>query len=139
MNNPYGAYQKNQVQTLSQEKLVLMLYDGAVKFITKGIKGIEEQSIEEANNGLVRAQDIMAELMSGINWETGDMAQQFFVLYEYMYHQLMQANLNKDKEIAEDVLEMVKELRDTWVQMIKMSRSTKNYSAQPQQSVSASG
>ena len=55
MNNPYSTYQKNQVQTLSQEKLVLMLYDGAVKFIIKGIKGIEQQNIEEANNGLVRA------------------------------------------------------------------------------------
>ncbi|MBO8167962.1 MAG: flagellar export chaperone FliS [Thermoanaerobacteraceae bacterium] len=138
MNNPYSAYQKNQVQTLSQEKLVLMLYDGAVRFITKGIKAIEERNIEEANNNLLRSQNIMAELMSGINWEAGQIAGQFFQLYEYMHRRLVEANVKKNVEPAKEVLEMVKELRDTWAQMLKENKGSKDYSI-PKQSVSVSG
>lgn len=124
MNSALNVYQKNQVQTNTPEKLVLMLYEGAIKFISKGIKAIEEKDIQEANNNLIRSQDIMLELMSGINFEAGDIAKNLYVLYEYMHHRLMQANLKKEKESAQEVLNMVRELRDAWSQMLKENKAS---------------
>ncbi|SMB82744.1 flagellar protein FliS [Desulfonispora thiosulfatigenes DSM 11270] len=119
MNTALNAYRKNQVQTNSPEKLVLMLYEGAIKFISKGMTAIEEKNISEANTNLVKAQNIMSELMAGINFKAGEIATNLHSLYEYMHHQLMQANLKKDKEIAGEILIMVKDLRDSWAQMLK--------------------
>lgn len=137
MNSALNVYQKNQVQTNTPEKLVLMLYEGAIKFISKGIKAIEEKDIQEANNNLIRSQDIMLELMSGINFEAGDIAKNLYAIYEYMHHRLMQANLKKEKELAEEVLNMVRELRDAWSQMLKENKASNGNSKK--KTISASG
>ncbi|MBZ4686924.1 MAG: fliS [Clostridiales bacterium] len=137
MNSALNVYQKNQVQTNTPEKLVLMLYEGAIKFISKGIKAIEEKDIQEANNNLIRSQDIMLELMSGVNFEAGDIAKNLYALYEYMHHRLMQANLKKEKESAQEVLNMVRELRDAWSQMLKENKASNGNSKK--KTISASG
>ncbi|NLV21318.1 MAG: flagellar export chaperone FliS [Syntrophomonadaceae bacterium] len=114
-----NAYKKNQINTTSNENLVLMLYDGARKFINRGVKSIREGDIEEANNSLLRAQNIISELMAGINFEAGEIARQLYTLYEYMYFKLVQANIKKDPHDCEEVLAMVEELRTVWVQASK--------------------
>lgn len=119
MNDQLNAYKRNQINTASSEDLVLMLYDGAKKFINKAIKSITEKNIQEANNNLLRAQKIILGLMSGVNFEAGDAAQNIYSLYEYMYHTLVKANMKKDSQYAEEVLKMIEELRAAWVQMLK--------------------
>ncbi|WP_366923005.1 flagellar export chaperone FliS [Metallumcola ferriviriculae] len=130
MNSALNAYKKNQVQTISQEKLVLMLYDGAVKFTLNAIEALDDKDISRANENFIRCQDIILELMSGINWETGELAQSFYTIYEYMHHSLMQANIKKDKQIAVEVCGMARELRDVWSQMLGEAQGTKDYSTQ---------
>lgn len=125
MHSPLSTYQKNQVQTVSQERLVLMLYEGAKKFLSKSIKALEEKNIQDSNTYLQRSQNIIAELMSGINFEAGEIAQNLYSLYEYMHYRLIQANLKKEKEPVEEVLNMVEELRDTWMQMLKENKTQK--------------
>lgn len=122
MNTALNAYRKNQVQTNSPEKLVLMLYEGAIKFITQSITAIEEKNIPEANVNLVKAQNILSELMTGLDFKAGEIANNLHSLYEYMHHQLMQANLKKDSEIAAEVLSFAKDLRDSWAQMLKENK-----------------
>jgi flagellar protein FliS len=119
LNSALNVYKKNQIQTNTPEKLVLMLYDGAIKFIGKAIESIKEKNIQDANDYLIRSQNILAELMSGINFEAGEIADNLYCLYEYIYHQLMQANIKKEKKYAENALNMIKELKDTWIQMLK--------------------
>lgn len=114
-----NAYKKNQVNTTSNENLVLMLYDGARKFINRAVKSINEGDTQEANNSLLRAQNIISELMAGINFEAGEIARQLYVLYEYMHFKLVQANIKKDCRDCEEVLTMVEELRTAWVQASK--------------------
>lgn len=123
MNSQMNAYKKNQINTASNENLVLMLYDGGRKFISRGIKSLESGDIEAAHHNLVRAQDIISELMSGINFEAGEIAHGLFTIYEYMYHRLIQANLQKDCQQAEEVLMMINDLRDAWVQVLKSGYS----------------
>ena len=128
MNSQLHAYKKNQINTASSENLVLMLYDGAVKFINRAIKSMNERNIQEANNNLVHAQKIVLQLMSGINFEAGEIAKGLSVLYEYMHHRLVQANMEKETQYAEEVLTMIDELRAAWVQVMKngYSKDEKN-------------
>jgi len=119
MNSVINVYKKNQINTASSENLVLMLYDGARKFISRALKALESGDVEGANHNLLRAQDILSELMAGINFEAGDIAEGLFAIYEYMHFRLIQANLKKEVQAAQEVLIMINELRDVWVQVLK--------------------
>lgn len=124
MNSAVKAYKQNQIQTAPPEKLVLMLYDGAIKFINKGLEAIDKKDIQAVNNNFIRAQDILLALMSGVNFEAGEVAEGFYSLYEYMYDKLIQANVKKDKTPAKEVLSMIEELRDTWIKMLEQYKKT---------------
>ncbi|HWQ76887.1 MAG TPA: flagellar export chaperone FliS [Syntrophomonas sp.] len=119
MNAQLFAYKKNQINTASSEDLVLMLYDGAIKFIKKAVLAVNNQNYEEANENFKRAQKIVAGLVSGLNYDAGEIAQNLYSLYEYMHHQLVRANMKKDVQAAEEVLTMIEELRTVWVQAVK--------------------
>jgi flagellar secretion chaperone FliS len=121
--NALNAYQKNSVNTASKEKLLLMLYDGLVKFIKQGIAGIEEKSIERANTNLVKAQNIVSEFMATLNTQVGgEMAKGLMALYDYMHRRLMEANMKKDAEIAKEVLGFAEELKETFEEAYKLSK-----------------
>jgi flagellar protein FliS len=125
MNSQINAYKKNQINTTSSENLVLMLYDGARKYLKRAIKSLEDGKIQEANSELLRAQDIVSELMSGINFDAGDIAAQLFKIYEYMHYRLVQANIKKDSDSCKEVLDMINDLRTVWAQAVK-SRYTQD-------------
>lgn len=115
----YQVYQQNQVFTAPQEKLVTMLYDGALRFINQAKQGIEEKDIEKANQNFIKAQRILAELMGNLDRSVGEVAENLFSVYDYMYRSLVEANIKKDGEKAQEIYDMLKELRDTWVQATK--------------------
>lgn len=124
MNSKLNVYRQNQVNTSSKEKLVLMLYDGAIKFLNKAIDAIDNNKPAEAHENLVRSQDIIIGLMSGLDLKVGKLAEDLFNLYEYMHYRLIEANTKKDKEIALEVLNMIKELRETWLQIMNQPKVT---------------
>lgn len=116
-----NVYQQNSVNTASKEKLLLMLYDGLVKFIKQGITGIEEKDIEKTNENIVKAQSIILELMSSLNMEIGgEMAKSLMLLYDYMHRRLVEANIKKDVEIANEVLGFAEELKETFEEAYKL-------------------
>jgi flagellar protein FliS len=119
MNAGINAYKKNQINTISSEQLVLMLYEGACKFIGRAVIAMENKDIAGANHDLIRSQEILAELMRGINFDAGTIATNLYDLYEFMYRQLIQANIKKDPQLAVDVLEMINELKDAWQQILR--------------------
>ncbi len=112
--NPYTQYQKTQVETADQGKLLFMLYEGALRFLGRARKSLQEGNGEEANNNLVRAQEIIAELMASLDLEAGDVAVSLFRLYEYMHYQLVQANIKKEITLLDQVETMLLELKETW-------------------------
>lgn len=118
MQSQLNAYKKNQINTSSSEKLVLMLYDGAKKHIVQAIKATEAGDIQSAHHDFLRAQDIVSGLMAGLNYEAGPIAQQYYALYEYIHYRLIQANLKKDSQEAQEALAMIEELRSAWAQII---------------------
>jgi flagellar protein FliS len=113
--NPYAQYQQAQVDTASPERLLLMLYEGAIRFLNAGRKGILERKYEMAHQNIVKAQDIITEFMATLNMKDGgEFAQNLFDLYEYLNNRLTLANTQKDAAIVEEVLGFVKELHEAW-------------------------
>ncbi len=122
MPNPYAQYRQTQVQTAAPEQLVLMLYDGAVKFAAQAKEHIAVKNMEAANSALIRVQDIFSELQASINDDAGEIAQQLSLLYDYLYRRALDANLAKDVAIIDEIVTMVRDLRSTWVEAIMLAR-----------------
>lgn len=122
LNNGYNQYKENSINTAAPEELTLMLYNGLVKFIMQAQAAMDAQNIEKANNGIVKAQAIIAEFMATLD-RNYEVAINMELLYDYMYRRLVEANLKKDKAIIEEVLDMAKQLRDTWAQAIKLAKN----------------
>lgn len=122
MPNPYAQYRQTQVQTAAPEQLILMLYDGVIKFCLQGKECIESKDVSGANAALIRVQDIISELQFSINDEAGEIAQQLSLLYDYLYRRALDANLAKDVTFIDEIMHMVRDLRSTWVEAIMLAR-----------------
>ena len=119
--NAYNQYRENSIFTASPEELTLMLYNGLVKFIMRGIDSIEKKDIQEANSNIIKAQNIISEFMNTLDMKY-ELSASLNSIYDYMLRRLIDANITKDKDIMEEVLEFAKTLRDTWEQAMKISR-----------------
>jgi len=118
VTNPYQKYQQQSVMTASQEELLIMLYNGCIRFIKLGVRAIEEKDVPGAHTNIVKAQDIILEFMSTLDLRY-DVAKSLMPLYDYLYRRLVEANVGKDARILKEVLGLVTELRDTWVEAAK--------------------
>ena len=119
--NAYNAYKQNSVTTASPGELTLMLYNGCIKFIGQARKAIENKSIEQRNYNIQRAQAIISELMATLNMDSA-ISKQMLPLYEYISHRLTEANIKNDTAILDEVEGLVTEFRDTWKEVIKITR-----------------
>ncbi len=117
----YNAYKQNSVTTASPGELTLMLYNGCLKFLVKSKRAIEEKKFEEKNTNILKAQAIIAELMSTLNMDI-EISKQMLPLYEYMNRRLIEANTKNDLAILEEVEGLVTEFRDTWKEVLKITR-----------------
>lgn len=125
----YDQYRKTTVETLSPAKLLLMLYDGALNSLRTAHKAIEEKDLTLAHNQLIKAQDIVTELMATLNMGI-PISQQLYSLYDYIQRRLIEANTNKDSAIIDEAYEFISELRDAFAQAARESgRSRDHYPA----------
>lgn len=118
----YQAYRQTQVATASQGELLLMLFDGAIRFAKQAEEHMEKKEIEYANSKLIRAQDIVAELLVSLDLEVGEIAQSLHQLYTYIYDLLVQANIKKEPEKVKEAVAMLVELRETWEQVVQQTK-----------------
>lgn len=119
-SNALQAYQQNSVNTASKEKLLLMLYEGLVKFIKQAINAIEENDLQKAHTNFIKAQNIILEFMATLNMEVGgELSKSLMALYDYMYRRLVEANTKKNIEIAKEVLGFSEELKSTFEEAYK--------------------
>src|SRR5690554_6437301 len=95
VQQPYQAYINNSVNTASPEELTLMLYNGCLKFIRYGKKGIEEQIMELKTTNIQKAQNIMTELMVTLD-QSAPIAKDIMPLYDYINQFLIEANIKND-------------------------------------------
>lgn len=132
MNNPYQQYQQNSIMTAPPEELILMLYNGAIKFLKQSKIYLEEKQFDKAHNNIIRSEDIIRELMCSLDMQY-EISGNLFQLYDFMYNWLVQANINKTNPdgVAKvnDVIGMLEDLRDTWVETIKIVKSSQKNGA----------
>ncbi len=102
----------------SPNKLIDMLYQGAIKSVKIAGIAIENNDAKKAHKELIRAQDILMELKGSLNTEIeGNVPENLESLYEFMYQQLVKANMNKDQTLLPPVVKMLTELLDAWEQI----------------------
>jgi flagellar secretion chaperone FliS len=117
--NAYGrysqAYKKAAVSTVDQRRLIVMLYDGAIKFLTLAVDKMKKGDAYESHRNLIRGKSIIAELLASLNMDAGgEIARNLQRLYTYMFNELIEANLNNDAERVAVVIGLLKDLRVGW-------------------------
>ena len=114
--NPYQEYENNEINTAEPKELILMLYTGALGFLEEALKYIDDyKSYDKANEKLLRAQDIITELILSLDMNKGgDVAKNLFNLYTYMKKELLNANIKKEKSPIQSVIKYLKELKEAW-------------------------
>ncbi|MBS1254793.1 MAG: Flagellar secretion chaperone FliS [Deltaproteobacteria bacterium] len=116
--NYQNAYKKASVNTLDQNKLIIMLYDGAIKNASFAVEYMKSGEIEKVHNCLIKTKNIVTELMATLNMEQGgEIAKNLKSLYSYMFSQLVEANMEKKSKPVLVVIDLLKELRAAWVQI----------------------
>ncbi|OAB41859.1 flagellar export chaperone FliS [Paenibacillus antarcticus] len=119
ITSPYDKYRQSSVQTSNPAQLVLMLYDGAIRFVKAGVEGIRNSDLQKANDNLGKAQTIISELMSTLD-HSYDISKNLYSLYDYMNFLLIQSNIKKVIEPAEEALSYLLNLRETWLEASKL-------------------
>jgi flagellar protein FliS len=119
--NAAAAYQGTKINTASPAELTLMLYEGAIKFCNKAIYAIENNDIESRNLNFKKAQKIITELRMTLDFKY-PVANDFDRVYDYIYTRLVDANIKRDITIAEEAVGYIREMRDTWKEVMRKNK-----------------
>jgi flagellar protein FliS len=123
-NKPWESYRKVATQTATPGQLVLMLYDGALRFLEQALAGFAYDDPlmfnQTINNNILRAQAIIHEMNATLNMEAGgEVSANFRRLYNYLYRRLTVANRTKQREPIEETISRLRVLRDSWAEMLR--------------------
>ncbi len=124
INNAAQAYGARKIETATPAELTLMLYEGAIKFCNIAMGAIEKKDYGKANVNIQKARRIIVELQSTLDHKY-KVAEDFDVIYDYIFHKLVQANVKKDPEVLEEALVELRELRDAWKEIMRTARMPK--------------
>jgi len=110
-----GAYQDTAVTTQTRGRLIVLLYEGAIKFLKLAITEIEAANWEAKGRHINRAIDIINELNTVLDTEAGgEIAQNLRRLYAFMIHHLGDANIKRDPQMIREVIALLTELNEGW-------------------------
>jgi flagellar secretion chaperone FliS len=119
MGNPYQQYKKTSILSASKEQILLMLYEGAIKFTKLGIQAAEQKHIAERGKNILRAYDIVMELNATLDHKVGgELSKQLEQLYTFMMDQYTKANISGDPEPLKANVKILENLYDGWKQAI---------------------
>ena len=121
MINPAAAYRNQQIMMASPEQLTLMLYDGAIRFLRASITAIDAKDIEKAHEMNMRTQEIVREFRDTLNMDI-ELSANWDQLYEFMEYRLVEGNMKQDKAMLQEVFDLLKEMRDTWAEAMKLAK-----------------
>lgn len=133
-HNPYlkqaEEYKKNQIETATPEEILIMLYEGAIRFLMLAKKAHTTNDIEKYNKCLLKSQAIIREFMDSLDMEVGgEMAINLYRLYEYLHYRLVQANIKKDIAMIDEVLDHLRSLKSTWEEAIRIAKQERDYTS----------
>jgi len=113
--NGFNVYQETAVSTQNRGRLIVMLYDGAIKFLRQALDDLRRGDMVAKGRHINKAQDILFELNTVLDMEKGgQIAQNLRALYNFMQRHLTQANIRKDSKMIEEVIALLEELNQSW-------------------------
>ena len=116
-SQPVNAYKEIQIKTANQIRLIVMLYDGAIRHCNLALDALSagHRRYDEVNSHIIAAQDILSELTASLDFEKGGvLAKNLFSLYAFMNRRLMDANLKKEAAPLAEVKKYLGDLREAW-------------------------
>lgn len=123
MNNAAQVYGARKIETATPAELTLMLYEGAIKFCNIAMGAIEKNDYEKANVNIKKARRIVVELKTTLDHKY-PVAEDFDVIYDYIFDKLVQANMKKDTAILEEALAELRDLRDAWKEIMRVTKTS---------------
>lgn len=114
-------YLEQKIMSAKPEELTLMLYEGMVKFLKQAILYNDQNNVQKTHNAIMRTEAIITELNVTLK-EEYEISKNLSDIYVYMKSRLVDANLEKETSILEEVLEFAEELRDTWKEAMKLAK-----------------
>ena len=118
----HNEYRQNEISTSSQGKLIVMMYEGALKFVTLAIEGIDNQDLSKKGKYINKAHDIINELSCALDMKKGgDVAQKLESLYQFILHQLTLANIKSDRKTLESIVNVITPLMEAWKELLVQS------------------
>lgn len=119
-NNPFAQYRQVQVGTANQGNLILLVYEGAIRFSQQAKEKMKAEDIEGKGFYINKAYSAISELRKSLDFDTGEeIAASLEKLYLFMGRQLIQANIKNDPRLIESVISLLAQLRDAWKQIIR--------------------
>jgi flagellar protein FliS len=114
-SNQYKQYQSQAINTLTPGELLIILYDQLILCINKAVLNIKNKKINDTHNNIIKAQNIILYLIDILDMSF-PISKELLQLYEYIYKQLISANVAKDEKILKEILPLISELKNTWQQ-----------------------
>jgi flagellar protein FliS len=129
MKSGVQKYKQTSVQSASREKILLMLYEGAIRFVKQAMIAIDKKDIADRGMNIGRAFDVIIELNNSLNHEVGgEIAKNLEQLYMFITEQLTKSNATGQKKPLEDVLKVLETLYSGWVEAIEKIKREENAS-----------
>lgn len=130
MSKGYGKYKKASVQSANQEKILLMLYEGAIRFIKQAKVACENNKIKEKGELIGRAYDIVMELATTLDFKVGgEIAVNLEQLYIYVLEELTRANITSNTKHLDNALSVLDKLYSGWVDAIEQVKKKESKGA----------
>ncbi|GHU42302.1 flagellar protein FliS [Spirochaetia bacterium] len=133
--NALRAYRDTRIKTASQGQLIIMLYDGAIKNLEHSLELMRANSvvkrdpskIEETGKAVLKAQEIVTELMVSLDFEAGgEIAKNLFALYTWFNKELLEAHVESNEKRIRVVCNMLCDLRKTWAETVASQSAAVN-------------
>ncbi len=117
MKNPYAVYKKVKQETTTPQEAVLLAYNGILSYLEKAKSYMQEKNYELTNETIFKARRLLSELTLGLNDDCAELSDKFRAIYNYCYNLTILANLRKDPAVLDEVISLIKPLRDAWQEM----------------------
>jgi flagellar protein FliS len=124
--NPYAnprAYQEQAILTATPGQLVVLLYDGIVRFLRQADAAMGEQAIAHSHDRLNRAEAIIDELQATLDMSQGSISENLEGIYVFWKRCIWEIRIERDREKLERVIAMVGSLREAWAQIAQSAEA----------------
>lgn len=124
-NTGNQQYLENRIKTASSAQLHLMLIEGAIRFARQAERGYEANDVETASPHLLRAMDIVSEMLAGVKHSDSDINVKLAELYRFMFTRLTMAYVNTDRAMLAEAINLLEFERETWQLAVERSSAEK--------------